>query len=79
MRDCSQKSDDVPQTFESHLVASGREVRCDLLVDIVHMLSFILCASLFSCHDFDYRVTTSILKRKLLLLLLLYRVFLCML
>jgi hypothetical protein len=61
-RDCSQKSDEVPQTVESHLVASGREVGCDLLVYIVHMLSFILCASLFRCHDFYYRVTTSILE-----------------
>ena len=64
-RRCSQKGDEVlPQTVESHLVASGREVRCDLLVDIVHMLSFILCASLFSCHDFNYFATMSILERK---------------
>jgi hypothetical protein len=49
-----RESDEVLQTVESHLVASGREVRCNLLVYIVHVLSFILCSSLFCCHVFNY-------------------------
>lgn len=38
------------RSIESHLVACRREVRRNLLIHIVHMLSFVLCSSLFCCH-----------------------------
>lgn len=49
-REGGQKGDEASQTIESHLVASGREVGCDLLIYIMYMLGLVLCTGLVCCH-----------------------------
>lgn len=61
-REGGQKGDEPSQIIESHLVASGREMGCDLLVYIMDMLGLVLCTRLICCrHVARQSATTTIL------------------